>query len=320
MNKSDNISELAAALSKAQAVMKNPTFDSANPFFKSKYASLAGVRNAVVPVLAEQGLSVVQEITHEAGVSRCASILLHSSGQWLELAPFSVPVAKADAQGACAGATYARRASLQALGCVVGDEEDDGESVVGRGGDASEKPQGAYKPAYKKTDPKDPIGPVGEIPDHSAAPPAANAEPAAGSPSVAVGFLNSLAASSTVGQIDGITKQIALVSKSISEPEKVQLREAVSAARLRVAAKPYTPPTTTMSGPVMAVVGQGLAAHALVDVPALLRELTGLRSQLGDGPFLFELKKLGGEERAGYGLSADNLVLLREACHKAIGP
>jgi|GEM_PF-1028601 len=298
MNKSDAINELAAALSKAQAAMKNPTFDSANPFFKSKYASLAGVRNAVVPVLAEQGLSVVQEITHEAGVSRCASILLHSSGQWLELAPFSVPVAKADAQGACAGATYARRASLQALGCVVGDEEDDGESVVGRGGDASEKPQGAYKPAYKKTGPKDPIGPVGEIPDHSTAPPAANAEPAGGSPSVAVGFLNSLAASSTVGQIDGITKGIALIAGKISEEDKVKLREAVAAARLRVAATPAK----------------------LVDVPALLRELTGLRSQLGDGPFLFELKKLGGEERAGYGLSADNLVLLREACHKAIGP
>jgi hypothetical protein len=297
MNKSDAINELAAALSNAQAEILNPSFDSNNPFFRSRYASLAAVRDAVVPFFAKHGLSVIQEIRHEAGVSHCSTTLLHSSGQWIEQAPFSVPVAKADAQGACAGATYARRASLQALACVVGDGDDDGEVTVGRGGEASEKPHGGYKPKYQKTGAPDPVGPVGEIPDHSAAAPAANAEPAAGRPSVAVGFLNSLAASSTEQQVDGITKQIALVSKSITEPEKVKLREAVAAARLRVAATPAK----------------------LVDVPNLLRELTWLRQQLGDGMFNAMLQKAGGEERAGYGLSAEKLVALREECVKAIG-
>jgi hypothetical protein len=294
VNKSDAINELAAALSKAQAEIKNPHFDSANPFFKSKYASLAAVRDAVVPILAKYGLSVMQEIRHEAGVSHCATTLLHASGQWIEQAPFSVPVAKADAQGACAGATYARRASLQALACVVGDSDDDGEAAVGRAPEASKD---GYKPAYKKTGPKDPIGPVGEIPDHSTAPPAANADPAAGSPSVLVGFLNNLEAASTVGQIDGITKQIALVSKSLTEFDKVKLREAVAAARLRVAAKAYVPPNATQ----------------------LLSELTGLRSQLGDSMFGVILKKHGGEDVAGLGLGLDGLRNLRDECLKAIG-
>ena len=43
---------IAKALAAAQAEMSNPSFDSQNPHFKSRFASLASVRNAVVPVLA----------------------------------------------------------------------------------------------------------------------------------------------------------------------------------------------------------------------------------------------------------------------------
>src|ERR1700731_4656484 len=60
MNKSDNIEALSKALCAAQAEMKNPKMESANPFFKSKYASLAEVRNTVTPVLASNKLAVLQ--------------------------------------------------------------------------------------------------------------------------------------------------------------------------------------------------------------------------------------------------------------------
>lgn len=130
MQKSEQINDLAASLARAQAKMKNPAFDSTNPFFKSRYASLAAVRNAVVPVLAECGIAVVQEITHHEGHSACSTTLLHASGQWLTQEAFSVNVSKDDAQGACAAATYTRRVSLQALACVVGDEDDDAEAIV----------------------------------------------------------------------------------------------------------------------------------------------------------------------------------------------
>jgi hypothetical protein len=297
MNKSDNIADLAAALAKAQAEIQNPKFDSNNPFFKSKYASLAGVRDAVIPTLAKYGLSVIQEVRHDAGVSHCATTLLHASGQWIEQAPFSVPVSKADAQGACAGATYARRASLQALCCVVGDSDDDGEAAVGRGG--AEAPAASYKPNYKKTGKPDPIGPVGEIPDSTAASPSgANADPAAGkAASLAQGFLNNLAAASTLAQVEGTVKGIVLIAGKLTDEEKASLRDAAAAARLRVAA----------------------TSPKLVDVPNLLREITGLQSQLGDGMFQVILKKHGGENVAGYGLGSDGLKSLRDECVKAIG-
>ena len=41
MNKSESIAALAAALAKAQGAMKGAVKDSANPFFKSKYADLS---------------------------------------------------------------------------------------------------------------------------------------------------------------------------------------------------------------------------------------------------------------------------------------
>ena len=50
---------LFAALAKAQAAMDNVVKDSANPHFKSRFASLAAVRDVVIPALAEQGLSLI---------------------------------------------------------------------------------------------------------------------------------------------------------------------------------------------------------------------------------------------------------------------
>ena len=130
MNKSDSIKELATALAKAQGEMKNPSFDSTNPHFKSQYASLAAVRNATVPILAKFGISVIQPLTAtERGVS-CAVILLHSSGEWIEFAGLEIPVSKGDAQGMVSAATYAKRTTLQACLVVVGDADDDGNAAT----------------------------------------------------------------------------------------------------------------------------------------------------------------------------------------------
>ena len=130
MNKSESIKELATALAKAQGEMKNPSFDSTNPHFKSQYASLAAVRNATVPILAKFGISVIQPLTAtERGVS-CAVILLHSSGEWIEFAGLEIPVSKGDAQGMVSAATYAKRTTLQACLVVVGDADDDGNAAT----------------------------------------------------------------------------------------------------------------------------------------------------------------------------------------------
>jgi len=137
MNKSDNIDALATALAKAQAELKNPAFDSANPHFKSKFASLASVRDAVTPILASHGLSVSQFPFSTEQRAGCITMLMHSSGQWIS-SECALPMTKIDAQGAGSAITYARRYSLQAIVSVVGDEDDDG--------NAASKPKMVHKP------------------------------------------------------------------------------------------------------------------------------------------------------------------------------
>ena len=125
MMHSENIAEIAAALAKAQSEMQNPQFDSKNPHFKSSYASLASVRNAVVPVLAKHGISVMQDVVSGPEGVTCTQMLMHSSGQWIRTSGMFVPVDKANAHGYGSATTYARRFSLMALACVVGDDDDD---------------------------------------------------------------------------------------------------------------------------------------------------------------------------------------------------
>lgn len=134
-----SINEIAGALAKAQCEMINPAFDATNPHFRNKYASLAAVRNATIPVLAKHGVSVLQDVkTAEGGVS-CETILTHVSGQQMRLGPLVLPVSKADAQGYGSAITYARRYHLMAVAGVVGDADDDAEGAVGRNVEKAEK-------------------------------------------------------------------------------------------------------------------------------------------------------------------------------------
>ena len=124
-----DLNELATALAAAQAEMQNPRFDKTNPGFRSKYASLAAVRDAVIPVLARHGIAVIQNLTTTDGGIACTTMLLHKSGQSL-LSTLPMPSAKQDAQGLGSAATYARRYSLMAMAGVVGDDDDDGNAAV----------------------------------------------------------------------------------------------------------------------------------------------------------------------------------------------
>lgn len=129
MERSEQVNELMTALAKAQAQMKNPGFDATNPHFKNKYASLAAVRDAVLPVLTAHGLALTQLVSTEGDQVVCTTVLWHSSGQYLG-STLHLPAARNDAQGYGSAITYARRYSLMALCCVAGDEDDDGEAAV----------------------------------------------------------------------------------------------------------------------------------------------------------------------------------------------
>lgn len=127
-NTQHELGALAKALAAAQAEMQNPRFDRTNPNFRSKYASLAAVRDAVVPVLARHGIAVVQNLSAaEEGVT-CETILIHEEGATLR-SSITLPAQQFNAQGLGSAATYARRYALMAMAGVVGDDDDDGNAA-----------------------------------------------------------------------------------------------------------------------------------------------------------------------------------------------
>ena len=134
MNTTPELDQISTALSLAQGAIKPASKDSTNPHFKSKYADLASVIEAIREPLSKNGLSIVQEsITSSEGVSVWTRIL-HNSGQWIETGPLTVPMSKLDAHGVGSAGSYAKRYSiLGALNVSSMDLDDDGnEASVGK--------------------------------------------------------------------------------------------------------------------------------------------------------------------------------------------
>jgi hypothetical protein len=121
--------QIASALLKAQTEMSNPKKGATNPFFKSKYADLNSIREAVIPVLNSNGISVLQPIVHTDSKNFVKTILLHESGESLESLTEIVYNKINDAQAQGSGISYARRYALQSFVCV-GADDDDGQKAV----------------------------------------------------------------------------------------------------------------------------------------------------------------------------------------------
>lgn len=144
MKHSETINEIGAALAKAQKVMKGAKKDSANPFFKSKYADLAAVADACRDALSDNGIAVVQApSTAPEGVVSVETMLVHASGQWMS-ETLSVKPKDDGAQAMGSVITYLRRYSLAAFAGVA-PEDDDAEAAEGRKGKPAEMPK-AVKP------------------------------------------------------------------------------------------------------------------------------------------------------------------------------
>lgn len=125
-----DVAPLAKALAQAQAEMPDAVKDATNPHFKKTYATLASVKEAVMPALIKAGFAVTHGFSprlEAKGVS-VVTVLMHASGGMIESELF-IPVGTDDPQKYVAAITYARRASLAAIAGCVADEDDDGESV-----------------------------------------------------------------------------------------------------------------------------------------------------------------------------------------------
>lgn len=105
-----------------------------NPHFGSRYADLASIVEAVVPVLARHGLVLTQPVACADGRVTVTTDVVHAaSGVRESLAAVSVPLGRGDAQAVGSAITYARRYGLASGLCLAIDDDDDGEAAVGRG-------------------------------------------------------------------------------------------------------------------------------------------------------------------------------------------
>jgi hypothetical protein len=127
MRTSDAINEISTALAKVQGEVSNPVFNKTNPHFKSSYADLSSVLNAVRPYLSKNGISLMQMTNLEESGLVLYTRLVHSSGQWIESV---YPVtASGKHQEIAAALTYAKRLSLSAIVGVAGEDDDDGNAA-----------------------------------------------------------------------------------------------------------------------------------------------------------------------------------------------
>lgn len=133
------MNELVKALVAARKEIGAAKKGSENPHFRSKYADLSAVIDAVKVPLENHGLTFVQDIDNHHVVT----VVMHETGESLRLAPFPIIATKPDAQGNGSALTYARRYSLQtALGVPA--EDDDGNAASKTAGEVKKFPSAVH--------------------------------------------------------------------------------------------------------------------------------------------------------------------------------
>ncbi|WP_239700250.1 ERF family protein [Mammaliicoccus sp. D-M17] len=142
MNKSESIVEISKAMAKFQSEVKQPFKDAKNPFFKSKYVPLESVVESITSIAPQHGISFVQwasnDDTGRVGVS---TMIMHTSGEYIEFDPVYMNADKNTAQGAGALISYLKRYSLSAVFGITSDQDDDGNQASGNTNKPKQQPK-----------------------------------------------------------------------------------------------------------------------------------------------------------------------------------
>lgn len=139
MRMTESIDKLAGALAKAQGALEDAQKDAENPHFRSKYADLAAIREAIKRPLSENGLSYVQLVRLGDKCVEVETLLMHESGQYLG-ETLAIPLTQHTPQAVGSATSYGRRYSLMSLiGVAASADDDDGEAAMGR--DERPRPQ-----------------------------------------------------------------------------------------------------------------------------------------------------------------------------------
>lgn len=141
---------LASAMAAAFGEIEGATKSANNPHFKSKYADITAVIEAIKPALIKHGLFFTQHPQPSENGITVETVLHHAGGEHLSLGSLFVPANKNDAQGFGSALTYARRYALvTAFGVPV--EDDDGNAAARGTQQASAvSPPQPKEPAHSK--------------------------------------------------------------------------------------------------------------------------------------------------------------------------
>lgn len=122
---------LFRALAAAQRDMDAATKDATNPAFRSRYATLASVLQAVLPALNKHGLALSQHPTLSDGMVGVTTLITHSSGEWFS-SQCSLPLAgRKDGHALKSATTYLRRIGCISI-CGLPEDDDDGNLASNR--------------------------------------------------------------------------------------------------------------------------------------------------------------------------------------------
>lgn len=126
------MTDLTKALLAVQSEIGAIAKDSKNPYFKSSYLSLNGVREAVLPVLSKHKVVLLQPTVFADGRTFVCTKLIHSeTGQTIEGLTEVVTNKAGDAQNFGSGLSYSRRYGLMSILCLAA-EDDDGNTASGK--------------------------------------------------------------------------------------------------------------------------------------------------------------------------------------------
>lgn len=138
--------DLISSLAKAQGEIENASLNQVNPHFKSRYADLAAIRDAVVPSLSKNGIAIVQVLKIMEFGPAVVTRLMKGQDVIESVCPIAVgSIYKPQEFGSAV--TYARRYSLAAICGIAAEEDDDA--------NAAQSAEPAKKAQAKKPEPSE---------------------------------------------------------------------------------------------------------------------------------------------------------------------
>ena len=124
--------EMFAAWAQFVGEVANPLKTAAN-YNKGNYAPLDQVLNEIRPKLAEHGFGLMQSPAVNGNKVTITTVLTFQNGACMVFPQLSMNAAKDDPQTLIATVTYARRAALNAIFALYGENDDDGNAASGSG-------------------------------------------------------------------------------------------------------------------------------------------------------------------------------------------